>query len=354
MFERSSMTRRGVLAGAVFAAGFAGAIVPASAAEFSGAGATFPAPVYNAWAAAYRQATSHTLNYQAIGSGAGITQIQNRTVDFGASDAPLAANRLQQQGLVQFPAVVGSLVMVVNLEGVARNQLRLTGDLVADIYLGRIRNWNDPRLVELNPGVTLPNMAIQPIYRSDGSGTTFVFTSYLSLVSPQWNADVRAATSVQWPTGAGARGNDGVAGAVRNTRGAIGYVEYAYAAENNLAYTLLRNADGQFIQASTAAFQAAAAAADWDNSPNLDPTMLNRPGANTWPIVSATFILIPRQPRDPARAREALAFFNWAFGEQGDQIASGLHYVPLPDDVIQRVRAAWRNVQANGQPVFTQ
>jgi phosphate transport system substrate-binding protein len=352
MFERSSSSRRGFLAIAA-AAAVVGGIGPAVAAEFSGAGASFPAPVYNAWAAAYRQATGNTLNYQAIGSGGGINQITNRTVDFGASDAPLAQNRLQQAGLVQFPAVVGSIVPIVNIDGVAKNQLRLTGEVIADIYLGRIRSWNDPRIVEMNPGVTLPNLPIQPIYRSDASGTTFVFTTYLSQISQQWRTDVRAATSVQWPAGAGARGNDGVAGAVRNTRGGIGYVEYAFAAENNLASTQLRNAAGNFVEPTIQTFQNAAATADWANAPNLDPDMVNRPGPQAWPITTATYILIPREPRDAARAREALAFFNWAFGEQGDRIASGLHYVPLPEDVVQRVRQAWRNVTANGQPVFT-
>ncbi|QCK86133.1 phosphate ABC transporter substrate-binding protein PstS [Phreatobacter aquaticus] len=326
----------------------------AQSVEFTGAGATFPAPVYAAWASAYKAATNNTLNYQPIGSGAGITQIQNRTVDFGASDAPVPAARLTQQRLVQFPAVIGAIVMVVNLDGVNKNQLKLTGEIVADIYMGVIKTWNDPRIVALNPGVNLPALAVQPIYRSDGSGTTFVFTSYLSEVSAKWKTDVSAATSVQWKAGAGARGNDGVAGAVRNTKGAIGYVEYAFAAENAMVTTQLQNVAGQFVPPSTASFQAAAAAADWDNSTDLAATMLNRPGAQTWPIVSSTYILIPRDPRDAGRAKAALDFFAWALSKPGDDIAEKLHYIPLPDAVVTRVKAAWANVRnPQGQPVWT-
>jgi phosphate transport system substrate-binding protein len=320
--------------------------------EFTGAGATFPAPVYNAWAAAYRQATGHVLNYQAIGSGGGVTQIQNRTVDFGASDAPVAAQRLQQQRLVQFPAVIGAVVIAFNLEGIPTKQLKLTGEIVADIYRGQIRTWNDQRIAQLNPGMNLPNLPIQPIYRSDGSGTTFVFTSYLSEVSQPWRNEVRSGTSVQWPTGAGARGNDGVAGAVRNTRGAIGYVEYAYAAENNMPVTQLNTPGGQFVEPTTATFQAAAAAADWEAAADLAPSMLNRAGAS-WPMVSPTYILFPRDPRDANRAKAALDFFNWAFGEQGDQIAERLHYIPLPSPVVERVRRAWAEIKTpQGQPVW--
>jgi phosphate transport system substrate-binding protein len=322
--------------------------------EFTGAGATFPAPVYNAWAAAYRTATNNTLNYQAIGSGGGINQIQNRTVDFGASDAPVPNARLQQQRLVQFPAVIGAVVPIVNLPGIAKNQLRLTGEIMADIYLGTITTWNHQRIASINPGVTLPATTIQPIYRSDASGTTFVFTSYLSGKSQVWNAEVRSGTSVQWRAGAGARGNDGVAGAVRNTVGAIGYVEYAFAAENNLATTQLQNVGGQFVEATIATFQAAAAAADWANAQDLAASMINRPGATSWPIVSPTYILIPTDPRDPARARAALQFFAWAFTPTGDRIAEQLHYIPLPEAVVTRVKAAWARVLgANGQPVWT-
>lgn len=322
--------------------------------EFTGAGATFPAPVYNAWAAAFKQATNNTLNYQAIGSGGGINQIQNRTVDFGASDAPVPTERLTQQKLVQFPAVIGAVVFIVNLDGVNKNQLKLTGEIVADIYLGTIKTWNDPRIAAINPGVTLPNLAIQPIYRSDASGTTFVTTSYLSETSAKWKAEVSAATSVQWRTGAGARGNDGVAGAVRNTKGAIGYVEYAFAAENSLTTTQLQNAAGQFVEPTTPNFQAAAAAADWENARDLAASMINKPGAQSWPIVSPTYILFPRDPRDAGRARAALDFFSWSFAADGGKIAERLHYIPLPASVVTRVKAAWANIQnAQGQPVWT-
>lgn len=322
--------------------------------EFTGAGATFPAPVYNAWAAAYKAATNNTLNYQAIGSGGGVNQIQNRTVDFGGTDAPVANNRLTQQRLVQFPSVIGAVVPIVNIDGVAKNQLRLTGEIVADIYLGQIRNWNDQRIRSINPGVTLPDLPIQPIYRSDASGTTFVFTSFLSETNARWKSDVSAATSVQWRAGAGARGNDGVAGAVRNTRGAIGYVEYAFAAENNLASTQLTTKTGQFVEPTIANFQAAAAAADWENAQDLAASMINMPGERSWPIVSPTYILMPRDPRDPARAKAALDFFAWAFSPQGDQIAERLHYIPLPEAVVARVKRAWTQIlNTQGQPVWT-
>jgi phosphate transport system substrate-binding protein len=322
--------------------------------EFTGAGATFPAPVYAAWASAYKAATNNTLNYQPIGSGGGINQIQNRTVDFGASDAPVPSNRLQQQRLVQFPAVIGAVVFIVNLDGVNKNQLKLTGEVIADIYLGTIKTWNDPRIVAINPGVTLPALTIQPVYRSDASGTTFVTTTYLSETSAKWKAEVSAATSVQWKAGAGARGNDGVAGAVRNTKGAIGYVEYAFAAENSLATTQLQNVDGQFVEPTTPNFQAAAAAADWEKAEDLAASMINMKGATSWPIVSPTYILIPRDPRDAARAKATLDFFAWAFAQAGDDIAVKLHYIPLPNAVVTRVKAVWANVvNAQGQRVWT-
>jgi len=341
------------LAAAAFLAAALATPATAQGIEITGAGATFPAPVYNAWAAAYRQATNNTLNYQAVGSGAGITQAQNRTVDFGASDAPLPNQRLNQQRLFQFPAVIGAVVPIVNLPGIAKNQLRLTGPIVADIYRGVIRTWNDPRIVAINPGVTLPNMPIQPIYRSDGSGTTFVWTTYLAEVSTDWRTTVGAATSVQWPAGAGARGNDGVAGAVRNTVGSIGYVEYAFASENNLSTTQLATRGGQFVEATIANFQAAAVAADWERAEDLAASMINMPGANSWPIVSPTYILIPRD-RDPARIRAVFAFFAWSFTPAGDEIAARLHYIPLPDAVVNRVKAAWRTLRdPGGNPIFT-
>lgn len=348
MFSRIS-TAAALIAATLFAQPAA-----AQGVEFTGAGATFPAPVYAAWASAYKAATNNTLNYQPIGSGGGVNQIQNRTVDFGASDAPVPTNRLQQQRLVQFPAVIGAVVFIVNLDGINKNQLKLTGEIVADIYLGTIKTWNDARIAAINPGVNLPNLAIQPVYRSDASGTTFVTTSYLSESSAKWKSEVSAATSVQWKAGAGARGNDGVAGAVRNTRGAIGYVEYAFAAENSLTTTQLQNASGQFVEPNTPNFQAAAAAADWEKAADLAASMINMKGANSWPIVSPTYILVPRDPRDAGRAKAALDFFSWSFGAQGGEIAEKLHYIPLPASVVARVKAAWAGVlNAQGQPVWT-
>lgn len=320
--------------------------------EITGAGATFPAPVYTKWAEAFQAAAGIRLNYQAIGSGGGMNQITNRTVDFGASDAPMAAERLASANLLQFPAVMGSVVVIVNLEGIQNNQLRLTGPVLADIYLGTIRRWNDQRIAAINPGVTLPNIAIAPVYRADGSGTTYVFTSYLADVSPGWREQVGANVSVEWKAGTGARGNDGVAGTVRNTRGGIGYVENVYATQNRLTTTQLQNRAGNFITPSIAAYQAAAANANWDSAPNFAVSLINQPGAQSWPIVSATFILLPRNPTDAQRSANVMRFFGWAFAN-GSRIASELDYIPLPADVIERVRTAWRNdVRGpNGQPV---
>jgi phosphate transport system substrate-binding protein len=342
-------------AAAVVALGATFAAAPGQAQEITGAGATFPAPVYTKWAEAFQRETGIRLNFQAIGSGGGQNQIINRTVDFGASDAPVEAPRLASANLLQFPAVMGSIVVIVNLEGVQTNQLRLTGPILADIYLGRITRWNDQRITSINPGVTLPNLAIAPVYRADGSGTTFVFTSYLSAVSPQFNTDTGANVSVEWKAGTGARGNDGVAGTVRNTRGGIGYVENVYATQNHLITTQLQNRDGQFVTPSSAAYQAAAANADWEHAQNFAVSMINQPGAASWPIVSATFILLPKNPTDATRSLNVIRFFNWAYSS-GGPLATELDYIPIPAPVIERVRAAWRSEirGPNGQPVFAQ
>lgn len=334
------MTR--FVAAAAVAIGTALGAAQGHAQEITGAGATFPAPVYTKWAEAFQTATGIRLNYQAIGSGGGQNQITNRTVDFGASDAPMPAERLASANLLQFPAVMGSVVVIVNLEGIQNNQLRLTGPVLADIYLGTIRRWNDQRIAAINPGVTLPNIAIAPVYRADGSGTTYVFTSYLSDVSSGWRDQVGANVSVEWKAGTGARGNDGVAGTVRNTRGGIGYVENVYATQNRLTTTQLQNRAGNFITPSIAAYQAAAANANWDSAPNFAVSLINQPGAESWPIVSATFILLPRNPTDAQRSANVMRFFGWAYAN-GAQIASGLDYIPLPANVIERVRTAWRN-----------
>ena len=341
-----------VAALALAAAGGAFAAVPVLAQEITGAGSTFVAPVYTKWGEAAKSAIGVQVNYQAIGSGGGQTQIINRTVDFGASDAPMEAARLQSANLLQFPTVMGAVVPIVNLPGINSNQLKLTGPVLADIYLGKITKWNDPALAKLNPGVALPSFAIAPVYRADGSGTTFVFTSYLSAVSPEWKGGVGASTSVKWAAGTGARGNDGVAGTVKNIRGGLGYVENAYATQNNLTTTELQNKDGQFVAPTMAAFEAAAANGDWKGAQNFAVDLNNQPGATSWPIVSATFLLVPTNPKDGSRSADVLKFVDWAF-KDGAAIASQLQYIPLPKAVQDNVRAAWRSsVMFNGQPVY--
>ena len=325
----------------------------AHAADFTGAGATFPAPVYTAWAAEYKAKSGNGLNYQAIGSGGGQTQILNRTVDFGASDAPMADDKLASGKLLQFPTVIGSVVAIVNLDGVKPNELKLSGAVLADMYLGKITKWNDPAIAKLNEGVKLPDLAVLPVYRSDGSGTTYVFTTYLADVSADWKGKVGAATSVQWPAGNGAKGNDGVAGAVKNAKGAIGYVEYVYAAANALTTTQLQNKAGKFVAPTVEGFQAAAANADWANAKNFAANMINTAGDTTWPIVSATFIELPKDPKDAAASAEVMKFFDWAY-TSGGEIATKLHYIPLPASVQDRVRAAWKAEikDASGAAIF--
>jgi len=315
--------------------------VPAVAADFTGAGATFPAPVYAAWGAEFKAKSGAALNYQAIGSGGGQTQILNRTVDFGASDAPMDPAKLEAGKLLQFPTVIGSVVVIVNLDGVEANQLKLTGPVLADIYLGKITKWNDAAITALNPGVKLPDLAILPVYRSDGSGTTYVFTSYLGAVSADWKAKVGSATSVKWEAGNGAKGNDGVAGAVKNAKGALGYVEYVYASANKLTTTGLTNKAGKSVVPTVASFQAAAAAADWSTAKNFDASMIDTAGDAAWPIVSATFILLPKDPKDAAQSEQVMKFFDWAYAA-GDKVAEDLHYIALPAAVKDRVRAAWK------------
>ena len=315
-------------------------LTSAHAQQITGAGATFPAPVYSKWGEAAKTALGIELNYQAIGSGGGQNQILNRTVDFGASDAPVDAEKLETGKLLQFPSVMGAVVAIVNLPGIKENALRLTGPILTEIYSGKITKWNDPKLIELNPGVSLPALAIAPVYRADGSGTTFVFASYLAAVSPEWKDKVGAATSLKWPAGTGAKGNDGIAASVANIQGAIGYVEYAYASQNKLTTVQLKNKDGQFIAPTSAGFQAAAASGDWANARNFAVNLIDQPGAASWPIVSATFILLPRDPRDKTRSGNVLKFFDWAY-KDGDKIATSLDYIPLPAAVKDTVRKAW-------------
>lgn len=314
----------------------------AQQATITGAGATFPRPVYERWAQAAREATGIQLNYQSIGSGGGINQITARTVDFGASDAPLTAAQLTERNLLQFPTVLGSVVLSANLPGVPDNALRLTPEIVVDIFLGKLRRWNEPRLVELNREVRLPNMPIGPSYRADGSGTTWVFTTYLSRVSEEWKNGPGAGTSVRWPAGNGARGNEGVSNIIRNTPGAIGYIENAYAVVNRMPTTQLRNKAGNFVRPVTEAFNATAASADW-TVPNFAADTIDLNGPNAWPMTSATFILLPTNP--PAEkveaSRNSMRFFDWAY-RSGSQIASSLEYIPLPASAHDLIRAAWR------------
>lgn len=329
-------------------------VASAQQGQITGAGASFPRPVYERWGQAAREPLGLQLNYQSIGSGGGINQITNRTVDFGASDAPLSADQLRQGNLLQFPTVMGSVVLIVNLPGVQDNQLRLTPELLADLFLGRIARWNDPKLAELNREARLPNIPVAPVYRADASGTTFVFTTYLSRVSDTWKSGPGAATSVQWPGGQGARGNEGVANTVRNTPGAIGYTENAYATVNRLVTTQLRNKSGAFVKPEMANFTAAADSANW-NAPNFAADLVDLNGATTWPIVSPTFILLPTNPAaDKVEAsRNAMRFFDWAFKSGGDA-ARRLEYIPLPDSVHTAIRAAWRDVKApGGQQVWS-
>ncbi len=314
------------------------------AADISGAGATFPFPIYSKWAAAYKAQTGIGLNYQSIGSGGGIAQIEAKTVTFGASDMPMSPADLDKNGLLMFPTVVGAEVLVFNLPGVASNTLVLDGPTAAGIFLGKIKRWNDPAIVKLNPAAKLPNTAIAVVHRSDGSGTTFIFANYLSKVSKEWADKVGAAVSVEWPTGIGAKGNEGVAGNVAQTAGSIGYVEYAYAAQNRLPYTKLINHDGKMVSPDMASFQAAAASADWEHADHFYMILTDQPGANTWPIENPTFILVPKNPPNPAAANEALKFFKWSF-ENGSKMARELDYIPLPQAVVARIEASWKQIR---------
>jgi phosphate transport system substrate-binding protein len=320
----------------------AGTVAANAQTQITGAGSSFAAPIYTKWAEAGASATGIKLNYQAIGSGAGINQINNRTVDFGASDMPVAADQLKAHNLMQFPTVIGGVDIIVNLPGVAPDQLKLTGELIADIYLGKITKWNDPKLVEMNHGVKLPNLAIAPVYRADGSGTTFVFTDYLSMQSDEWKTKVGSSTSVKWAAGTGAKGSDGVSGTVRNIKGGIGYVESAYAEQNKLTTTQLRNKAGVFVSPNMKSYAATAASADWSKVQNFAIDLNDQPGADSWPIESATFVLLPTDPKDPAQSQAVQKFFDWSFAH-GNDIATQLLYIPLPESVHTAVRAAWKS-----------
>ncbi len=315
-------------------------VTTAQAADISGAGATFPYPIYAKWADAYKKETDVGLNYQSIGSGGGIKQIKAKTVTFGASDMPLKPQELDEAGLVQFPMIMGGVVPVVNLKGLKPGDVKLNGTVLANIYMGEVKKWNDEQIKTLNPGLALPNTAIAPVYRSDGSGTNFLFTDYLSKTSPKFGTQIGANTSVQWPAGIGAKGNEGVASMVKQTEGSIGYVEYAYAKQNNIPHIDLQNKDGKVVEPKPEAFQAAAANADWANAKGYYVLLTDQPGAASWPITGASFILMHKQPQDPASTAAALKFFTWAY-KSGAKMAGELDYVPMPDAVVAMVQKTW-------------
>ncbi len=332
----------------------AASVTYAYAASVSGAGATFPYPIYSKWAQMYNKETGFQLNYQSIGSGGGIQQIKNKTVTFGASDMPLEPKQLTASGLIQFPTVVGGDVPVVNLDGIGAGDLTLDGPTLANIFLGKITKWDDPAIKKLNPNAKLPSSAIVVVHRSDGSGTTFIFTNYLSKMSPDWKSNVGASTSVQWPVGIGAKGNEGVSNNVTQAKGSIGYVEYAYALENKMASVKMINQAGKAVAPNSTSFQAAAGNADWAHSDQYYVILTDQPGADTWPIAGATFILMYKQPVDPAASAEALKFFDWAYSK-GSKAAEELDYVPLPAAVIAQIEKTWQEIKgSDGKPVFTQ
>lgn len=335
------MRMKQLLTSFVVGASAAMAFSTAFAADMTGAGATFPYPIYAKWAEAYKASTGNGLNYQSVGSGAGIKQIKAKTVDFGASDMPLKAEELDADGLMQFPAIMGGVVTVVNLDGIAPGQLKLTGQVIADIYLGKITEWNNPAIAALNPGVKLPATEITVVYRADGSGTSFLFTDYLSKVHPEFKTKVGAGTALKWPTGVGGKGNDGVAANVQRIKGAIGYVEWAYAKKNKIAHTQLKNKDGNFIQPDDDNFKAAAANAEWTKTPGFGVVLTDQAGKTSWPITGVSFILMHKAQADANKGKEVIKFFDWAF-KNGDAAALELDYVPLPDTVVKQVQSSWK------------
>ena len=330
---------RVLVAGVVAAGAFSSAFAQQ---EATGAGASFPAPLYSKWASDYNKATGVKINYQSVGSGAGLRQIEAKTVDFGASDAPLKDEDLNKKGLVQFPTVIGGVVPVVNIKGIAPGQIKLSGQVLGDIYLGKISNWSDPAIKALNPGVALPDASIAPVRRADGSGTSFIFTNYLSKVNAEWKSKVGEGTAVNWPTGAGGKGNEGVAAFVGRLPNSIGYVEYAYVKQNKMTYVQMQNAEGQFVSPDDSAFKAAAAGADWAKS--FYQILTNQPGKESWPITGATFILMQKSQEKPVQAATSLKFFEWAY-KTGDKTASDLDYVPMPDSVKEAILKSWTAIQ---------
>ncbi len=328
--------------------------VAMAAQTITGAGATFPYPIYAKWAEAYKTKTGVSLNYQSIGSGGGIKQIKGKTVDFGASDKPLKVEDLSAAGLMQFPMVMGGVVPVINVTGVKAGDLKLSGAVLADIYLGKIKTWNDPAIAKLNSGLKLPADKISVVHRADGSGTTYIFTHYLSKVSAEFKSKIGNNTSVSWPAGVGGKGNEGVASYVQRLKGSIGYVEYAYALQNKMAYAQMQNKQGNFVRPDSNSFQAAAAGADWTGTPGFNLMLTDQPGAKSWPITGATFILVYKQQAKPEVAKELLKFFDWAY-HHGDKMADELHYVAMPGSVVALVESTWKKEikDAAGKPVWT-
>ena len=318
----------------------------------NGAGATFPYPVYAKWANKYHDLTGVRVNYQSIGSGGGVQQIKAGTVDFGASDAPLTAQELDESGLTQFPMVMGGVVPVVNIKGVKPGDLRLSSDSLAGIYLGKIKKWNDPALTRDNPGLKLPEKSITVVHRADGSGTTWIFTNYLDKVSKDWHSKVGSGKSVDWPVGVGGKGNEGVAAYVQRIDGTIGYVEYAYALQSRMAHAKLRNKSGNFVDPSAATFQAAAAGADWKNAPGYYVVLTDQPGRDSWPITGASYIIVHKEQKSASKAEAMLGFFDWSY-EHGGEMAKALNYVPMPENVVDLIQAKWKQeIKAGGKPVW--
>ncbi len=339
-----------ILRGATVALAMGGMLTAVQAQNVTGAGASFPAPLYARWAADYNKATGNRINYQSVGSGAGIRQIRGKTVDFGASDAPLTDEELAKDGMIQFPTVIGGVVPVVNIAGMKSGDMKLSGVVLGDIYLGKIIKWNDAAIAKLNPGVKLPDAQISVVRRADGSGTSFIFTNYLSKVNDEWKSKVGEGTAVNWPTGAGGKGNEGVAAFVQRLPNSIGYVEYAYAKQNKMTYPLLQNASGNFVAPDDTSFKAAAAGADWSKS--FHQILTNQSGKDAWPITGATFIMMHTKQDKPKEAAAALRFFDWAY-KNGDQVALELDYVPMPDSVKTAIRQQWSKItDGSGVPVL--
>ena len=324
----------------------------AFAADITGAGATFPYPIYAKWADAYKKATGMGMNSQSIGSGGGINQITAKTVNFGASDMPMKAQDLEKNGLMQFPAIMGGVVPVYNLKGIKAGEIKFTGELLANIYLGKVKKWNDAAIAGLNPGVKLPDETITVVHRSDGSGTTFLWTNYLSKVSADWKSAAGEGTSVKWPAGVGGKGNEGVASYVQKISGALGYVEYAYAKQNKLTAGQMKNKAGKFVEPTDTSFKAAAAGAEWTKTPGMGVVLTDQPGDGSWPVTGASFILIHKAQEKPEAGKEVLKFFDWAFAN-GEKMADELDYVPMPAPVVKVIQAEWKNIKdASGKPVY--